>query len=205
MEQTYLETMPLSEKIDSEILGSSRSTEVRKLGEKFVLKELGKPYSLQRDKKETDQEYASRRVRMCLEILKDEKRLAEEARGFIPGRIKTYLESYLVTNGKDGFPAPFKIQEVVKGKTLREQQGLVLSEVLSKDLDEIVMASVKCFIKTGKVFDIVGCVGGDGERAWEEIKRHLNPIRYAANLMITEDDRLAFIDARVGGGGWPSS
>ena len=195
-----MEAMPLCERLDSEILGSSRSTEVRKLGEKFVLKELGKPYSLQRKDKETDQDYVGRRVKMCLEILKNEKRLAEEARGFIPDRIKTYLESYFVTNGKDGFPAPFKIQEVVKGKTLREQQGLVLSDVLKRDLDEIVLASVKCFIKTGKVFDLVGCVGGDGEKAWEEIKRHLNPVQFAANLMITEEDKLAFIDARVGGG-----
>lgn len=195
-----MEEMPLSEKLDSEILGSSRSTEVRKLGEKFVIKELGKPYSMQRDEQETDQEYTNRRVNMCLDILKNEKRLAEEAGEHIPDRIKTYSESYLVTNGKDGFPAPFKVQEVVKGKTLREQPNIVMTEDLKKDLDDLVKASVRCFLKTGKVFDLVGCVGGDGEGVWEEIKRHLDPIRYAANLMIAEGDRLAFIDARVGGG-----
>ncbi|MBU1199997.1 hypothetical protein KJ953_00505 [Patescibacteria group bacterium] len=200
MDDKYLEIMPFSKRVGSEILGSSRSTEVRKLGEKFVLKELGKPYSLLRDERETDKEYRSRRVKMCLETLKNEKRLAEETSEFIPDRIKTYSESYLVMNGKDGFPTPFKVQEVVKGKTLREQRGLGLSKVLKKDLDKIVIASIKCFTRTGKVFDLVGCVGGDGESAWEEIGRHLNPIRYAANLMITEDDRLAFIDARVGGG-----
>lgn len=58
-----METMPLSEKLENTVLGSSRSTEVRLLGDKFVLKELGKPYSLQRDEKETDQEYTGRRVK----------------------------------------------------------------------------------------------------------------------------------------------
>ena len=164
MEQTYLETMPLIEKIEDDLLGSSRSTEVRKLGERFVLKELGKPYSLKRDENETDQDYTGRRTKMCLEILKDEKKLAEEAGDFVPDSIKIYAESYFVTNGKDGFPAPFKIQEIVKGKTLREQQGLILTQALKKDLDEVVGASIRCFIKTGKVFDLVGCVGGDGGR-----------------------------------------
>ena len=201
MDQSYLESMPLSGQINSETLGSSRSTEVRRLGEKFVLKELGKPYNLLKNQWESDQEYTNRRVVKSLEILKNEKRLAEEASVFIPGRIQTNGESYLVASGKDGFPVPFKVQDIVEGKTLREQPDLVLSEDLKKDLDEIVAASIKCFLKTGKVFDLVGCVGGDGEGIWEEIKRHLNPVKYAANLMVTEDDRLAFVDARVGGGG----
>lgn len=199
MDNAYLEKIPLSEDVDDKIMGSSRSTEVRKLGESFVLKELGAPYSLQKDNQESSEEYSERRVKMCLKILNNEKKLAETAANYIPDQVKTYTESYLICKGKDGFPAPFKVQEVVKGKTLREQPGIELSDGLKEDLDKVVEASVKCFFKTGKVFDLVGSVGGDGEGVWEAILKHLNPKRYAANLMVSEDNKLVFVDARVSG------
>ncbi len=200
MSTGYIETFPIEENISSEVLGTSRSTEVRMLGDKYVLKELSKVNKIKRISDESDPEYRSRRTKESLDILREEKELSEIAIDFIPKQIQTYPEFYLIANGSDGYPTPFKVQCLSKGQTLRDSKTRDLSPKLKSAMDELVAASVKCFFKTGKVFDIVGCTRNDDENPIGEVIRHLNPLKYSSNLLLIDDEKLAFIDARVGGG-----
>jgi len=200
MTDRLTEELPLVERVGEEVIGTSRTTEVRRLGDRYVLKELQKVGFLKKKPLETDDQYGRRRLERSVEIIKEEKRLADIAKDFIPSEVLTYPESYFVAKGNDGFPTPFKVQELSKGKTLRELGTKIMEKEVKNAMDLLVHASVICFLKTGKVFDIVGCVSGDRDIPLEEVVRHLHPMKYSTNVLVTEELRLAFIDARVGGG-----
>lgn len=192
--------LPLGLEVQGDIIGTSRTTEVKRLGDKYVLKELRKVGLLARTPGETESEYRARRLARSIEIFREEKELADLARNFIPKEVVTYPESFFIANGSDGFPTPYKVQELSEGKTLRNMGGERLSNEVRRAMSKLVVASVRCFMRTGKVFDIVGCVLGDGDGPLEEVLRHLNPVKYASNLLVVDKSKLVFIDARVGGG-----
>ena len=177
-------------------LGGSKKTNVSELGEHLVLKEASEVSNLQRLPEETDTQYSDRRFITCLEFIKKERESERKALSMLQRTVIAPIEHHFIAAGSDGFPSPYRIQERIIGKMLRDITPDVISQHL-EDLNMLIKASVKSFVKYGRVLDLIGLLKNDRKCVIGDLKKYLSPLKNSTSIFITEDHRVAVVDVKV--------
>ncbi len=181
-----------------EKIAASNGTTVFEQGDRNVLKADSHIYQLKRESGESDEDYRRRRFEKCLSFIKKQLASEEMARRLLPDRINAPHEFHLIAEGKDGFPAPFRIQEKISGKTLKKMDDLpTLNEQQQNDLNNLLQASLDGYRKYGRLLTIVGSVEGEVTDLLAEIKKFWSPLENSNNIMISPDGTISLVDVRL--------
>ncbi len=179
-------------------VGENWKTKVHKIDQKkMVVKEnTGLMVIMPRKEEESDESYYTRRLKASIDFVKKEREDEKIVAGYIPPHVKAPREYAFISEGPDGFPLPYRVQELVEGRRLKDVDKEELSPQNQKTLDDLVDASVRCYLATGKVIDLTGWSGARGI-SYRLLSNNLaHPFETSANILLTNDGDLALIDVK---------
>lgn len=144
--------------------------------------------------------YRIRRKNHAIQVITQEKEEESIATSYLnkySPDVKIPQSHWFILNDTSGFPTPARVQEYIKGKTIK---GMDISELTERQLGiikSLLLASQQCFRETGRNLDIIG--GLYQEPILNRICHTVTGlIRYSTNILLSENGEVMLVDHQLG-------
>lgn len=188
---------------EPQFLAESKNFTVYKLLDKGSVLKIRKSFLKQRDD-ESNEEFSLRRQQDAIQYIteksKNEDELARLIASLAPD-VVVLKHEWLIMKASDGYPTVAKIQEFVKGVTLKDYGVDRLSQEQQHALATLMNASTECMRLFGRHIDLVGSdlMEQKSEKLSSKLTQHA--LAKSVNIFVREDGRLCLIDIQKGKSG----